>query len=79
MLSFTPQLPSFQVNIERADPRRLTLSWTTNAASWTLESAGSATAPVWNTITNLPVVSGTNFSVTVDTDGAQQFFRLRAP
>lgn len=79
-LSFTPvQIPRPQINIARGDPLHVTLSWTTNAVGWTLESAASVTAANWDIITNAPGIAGTNFSLNISPDAAQKFFRLQKP
>ena len=76
-LSFTPA-PVYELQIKRENSGQATLSWPTNAADdWTLESATAVSALNWVSVSNAPAIAGTNFSVTIPTDGAQQFFRLR--
>ena len=75
-LSFTPA-PIYQIQIKPENFHHATLLWPTNAADdWMLESAGSITATNWITVTNTPSISGTNFSLSIETISAQQFFRL---
>jgi hypothetical protein len=79
VLSFTPLQILYQINIKQIDPLHATLSWTTNAAGWELQSAASVTAANWNTVTNVPDLAGTNFSLSIATAATQQFFRLHKP
>jgi hypothetical protein len=79
VLSFTPLQILYQINIKQVDPLRATLSWTTNAAGWELQSAPSVAAANWNTVTNVPDLAGTNFSLRIVTTETQQFFRLHKP
>lgn len=71
------QAPSLQ--FRRIDPLNAELSWSTNTVGWNLESAMSLPATTWQLVTNNPGILGTNFSVTVSTTNAQQFFRLHKP
>ena len=74
-LSFTPSPPPPKVSITQVDPQHATLSWTTNAANWTLQSAISLTTN-WESVTNIPATAGADFSLTITLDRPQQFFRL---
>lgn len=76
-LSFTALIFRPQINIAPTDALHATLSWTTNAVGWTLESATSVIATNWSSVTNVPIITGTNFSLNLGTDGASKFFRLR--
>jgi hypothetical protein len=81
VLSFTPiqVLPgygSYQIKIIQVDSLHTTLSWTTNAVGWELQSAASVAAANWDTVTNVPGIAGTNFSLSITTADTQQFFRL---
>lgn len=76
-ISFTAQITRHQLNIARTGSQHATLSWTTNAVGWTLESAASMAAAGWDLVTNAPAITGTNFSLTIPTDGPVRFFRLR--
>jgi hypothetical protein len=76
-LSFTPEPPPrYSINLTPVDAQHAALSWPTNAASWVLQSADSLTATNWDTITNVPAVNGTNFSLSISANRPQQFFRL---
>jgi len=78
VLSFAP-VPAagpYLVSIQPNGPLQATLLWTTNAVGWELESAASVTAVSWIGVTNVPGITGTNFSLSVDTTGDKQFFRL---
>lgn len=74
-LSFTPPHPP-DINIALASPQQLLLSWPTNAVDWELQSAASLTATNWDPVTNAPSIVGGNFSLSLPTGEAQQFFRL---
>lgn len=53
------------------------IAWTTNSAGFSLESNTNLVGGTWIGVTNLPVVSGDQFTVTVNQSEAQQFFRLK--
>ena len=56
------------------------IRWTTAAQGLTLEAADElAPLTAWRTVTNQPVVVGTNFNVTIESAQAAQFFRLMIP
>jgi hypothetical protein len=74
-LSFTP-LVAPVLEVLRENSSSITLSWPLDADDWSLESAAAVNAPTWNSVTNVPVNTGTNFSLTLDADGAQKYFRL---
>jgi hypothetical protein len=76
VLSFTPIQVLYRINILQVDSLHATLSWTTNAVGWELQSAASVAAANWDTVTNVPGMAGTNFSLSIITAGTQQFFRL---
>ena len=44
-----------------------------------LEFAASLPAAGWSTVTNAVATIGNRLSVTLDTDAAQRFYRLRKP
>ncbi len=75
MLSFTPLIAPV-LEIQRENPGQITLAWPTHADDWTLESVSSLTATNWAVVTNVPVISGTNFTVTIEASATQEFFRL---
>jgi hypothetical protein len=68
-----------QLRITTSAPLQTTLSWSTNAVGFTLETALSLPAPSWSAVTNVPVVLGNQFIVTVPATNAQQYFRLHHP
>jgi hypothetical protein len=76
VLSFTPVQVLYRINIKQVDPLHATLSWTTNAVGWELQSAAAVAAANWDTVTNVPGIAGTNFSLGITTADTQQFFRL---
>ena len=78
-LSFTPPVPIVAIQITSLDATHVQLTWPTNAAGWSLESAAGLPASSWKTVTNLPDISNTNFSLTLDTSPNQMFFRLHLP
>jgi hypothetical protein len=78
-LSFTPVDFHPVLNLTRRGAQRVTLTWTTDANGWILESSISIAGPIWNTITNPPSLDGTNFTVNLASTNTQQFFRLRTP
>jgi hypothetical protein len=76
VLSFTPVPVRYLINIKPADPLHATLSWSTNAIGWELQSAASVTATNWATIRDVPGIADTNFALSISTADPQQFFRL---
>lgn len=74
-LSFTPLIAPV-LEIAKENPGQITLLWPTHADDWTLETAGTLTATNWTTVTNVPAISGDNFSVTIESAASQEFFRL---
>lgn len=79
LLSFTPVQIRHQINIRQEGPLLATLTWTTNAPGWTLESATSVAAVNWDGVTNVPGIVGTNFSLSISNVSTQKFFRLHKP
>ena len=71
--------PPPRLSIATSAPFQAALSWSTNAAGFTLETTFALPASSWNAVTNVPVVLGSQFSVTVPATNAQQYFRLRQP
>ncbi|HOP97314.1 MAG TPA: DUF3344 domain-containing protein [Verrucomicrobiota bacterium] len=53
------------------------IAWTTNSAGFSLESNTNLVGGTWTAVTNVPVVSGDQFTVTVEMPAPQQFFRLK--
>jgi hypothetical protein len=62
--------------INKLAPSQATLSWPTNADGFALVTALSLPASSWNAVTNVPVVLGSSFSVTIPATNTQQYFRL---
>ena len=75
VLSFTIA-PVYQLQIQKENLQHVTLSWPTNAVDWALESAGSVAPANWLAVTNSPVITGTNYVLSLVTANLQQFFRL---
>lgn len=56
---------------------QILLSWPTQAASFSLESAPLISGATWTSMTNLPAVVGNQFVVTNSVGTSNQFYRLR--
>jgi uncharacterized repeat protein (TIGR03803 family) len=54
------------------------LTWPTNAAGFTLQSATNLVSPVWNAVSPVPVIQGGQNAVTNPVSGAQKFYRLQS-
>jgi len=76
VLQIPPGFGPYPLGITPAGPSQATLYWPTNAVGWNLESTALLTPSNWSTVTNVPIIAGTNFSVTVSNALTQQFFRL---
>lgn len=76
-VSFSP--PDPLINLTPMDSQHAMLFWSTNTVGWMLESAESLGATNWNPLTNAALIAGSNFSLTISTSEAQQFFRLGKP
>jgi hypothetical protein len=76
VLSFMPVEIRPLIGIALVDASHVRLSWPTNAVGWELQSAFSATAANWTTVTNSPAVVVNNFALTITNSLQQQFFRL---
>jgi hypothetical protein len=62
-----------------ASPPSLTLSWLTNASGFVLNQTSSLTPPViWTPVTSGITVSGTNYTITINTGSGAQFYALIA-
>ena len=68
-----------QLSVSRLGSTAARISWSTNFAGFALEYATSLTASDWTAVANAVSTAGTTFTVTVDTDAAFRFFRLRRP
>ena len=56
----------------------IVLSWPTNPPPFTLQSASSLNLPVnWVDCTNIPVIVGAQFTVTITVSGSGQVYRLK--
>ena len=67
-------LPTLRITVPA--PSQAALSWPTNADGFALVTTFSLPASSWNAVTNVPVVLGSSYSVTVPATNAQQYFRL---
>jgi hypothetical protein len=69
------------LDISAANPDQVTLDWTTAAPGYRLEATNSLAggAASWPTVTNVPIVINSRFTVTNHTAATNQFFRLRKP
>jgi hypothetical protein len=76
--SFTVTVePLPQLSIVANDTSSLRISWPTNSTGFSLEYATNCPASEWFAVTNNPVITADQFTVTVDSLFKQQFFRLR--
>jgi len=70
-------LPSLRA---RPNGNELILSWPTNAVGFTLQSTLNLAPPVtWIDSMSVPTVIDARFTLTNDTSGGAQFYRLRKP
>ena len=77
LIGTVPLLPSLNA---RPNGNELILSWSTNAAAFTLQSTLNLTPPVtWMDSTKSPALIGAQFTVTNTLTGSGQFYRLRKP
>jgi surface-anchored protein len=53
------------------------LTWSTNAVGFNLETTTNLVTGTWIAATNTPVISGDEYSVTLDLSAPQQFYRLK--
>ncbi len=67
------------LTISRVGTASVQITWATNFADHVLEYATSLPAAAWSTVTNPVTVTGGRFSVVLDTDVANRFYRLRGP
>jgi len=58
-------------------PNQFSISWSTNYTSCVLQSALTPMPASWDTVTNVPVILDSKFTVEIDTTNAQGFFRLQ--
>jgi len=78
VLSIPPGFGPYRLNIAAVDATHANLFWTTNALGWNLESTASVPATNWASVTNVPVVIGTNDSLTIPTENSR-YYRLHKP
>jgi alpha-tubulin suppressor-like RCC1 family protein len=77
LIGTVPLLPTLNA---KSNGNELILSWLTNAAGFTLQSAPSLAPPVtWSDSTNPAVVIGKQFAITNTISGTSRFYRLRKP
>jgi hypothetical protein len=77
VLSFTPAVAPVALAIGQTASNVVTLSWSTNAAGWALESTAAVTPTAWKPVTNSVAIVGANFSLNLSIAQPQQYFRLR--
>ena len=57
---------------------KINLSWSASLMGYSLQSAAQVSGiPVWNAVTNAPMLVGTNYHVTLSAPGKPQYFRLK--
>ena len=66
-----------ELQISPIGPAQYRISWSTNYDTCVLQSALTPTATNWDTVTNVPVVLGSEYCVGFDTADTQRFFRLK--
>jgi uncharacterized delta-60 repeat protein len=67
------------LNIQPSANTNIVLSWLTNFIGFTLEANTNLTTNVWNTVSPMPSVVGTNNVVTNAASGEQKYYRLSKP
>jgi hypothetical protein len=77
ILRFTLAITPVALTLSQTASNEITLAWSTNATGWTPESTPAVTPAAWSPVTNAVDIVGTNFSLNLNTAGAQQYFRLR--
>lgn len=78
MAVFVPLSP--ELNIALAAPGALVLTWPTNSFGFTLQRNMNLTTTNWLAVTNTPIVTGTNFQISLTPqDPYGGFFRLKYP
>ena len=73
----TPPMPLLK--IESVTTNSVRLFWPTNDPAFGLQFNTNLTTPNWSTATPVPVITGTNYSVTNITSGGLKFYRLSKP
>lgn len=70
-------VPVYQLSVQSMVNSGITISWPTNATSYSLEYATSISDRLWSSVTNLPAVVADRFVVTLSAHSSHRFFRLR--
>jgi hypothetical protein len=70
-------LPQAQLSITRVGTTAVQASWRTNFSDHVLECASTFPARDWSIVTNALAVTANRYSVTLDIDAPQRFYRLR--
>jgi len=71
--------PQARLNIASVGTASVQITWATNFADYVLEYTTSLPDAGWSNVTNNANIIGDRLSVTVDTDAAKRFYRLRQP
>ena len=66
-----------QIQIVMTSPTALQISWPTNYSGYILQSALTSVPTSWDTVTNVPVILNSEFTVQIGATDAQRFFRLK--
>ncbi|HEY5910353.1 MAG TPA: hypothetical protein VJA21_07090 [Verrucomicrobiae bacterium] len=70
-------VPQARLTISRAGPTAFQVSWRTNFSDYVLEDASTFPAGGWSLVTNAPAAADNRYSVTMDMNAGQRFYRLR--
>jgi hypothetical protein len=73
--SFVPQ-PTLSVT---PGAGAVTIQWPTNSPGFTLAQTTNLALGLWSNVTNVPAISGANYSVTLPLHPTSTFFRLHLP
>lgn len=76
-LQFGYSSPPFR--IQQIGPDTVFVAWSTNAVGFSLQQNSALTTTNWNAVTNVPVVVGNEYRVTVTPLSSNRFYRLAAP
>lgn len=66
------------LQVERATSEEIKVSWPKETPVQSIESSTEASGGTWNAVTHTPVIEGSKASVTVPTEGAKKFIRVKA-
>lgn len=72
-----PSPPVPELDLFQLDAGTLQLSWTTNSIGYVLQSTTNLQPTAWSPVTNIIINDGEFFSVQVNLNGTNRFFRLR--